>query len=204
MPKFYCDYCDTYLTHDSVQNDKTVASLKMQALHMQNLHIPEMSALRGCARNWQSPGPSVRKTHCSGRKHKENVKDYYQKWMEEQAQSLIDKTTAAFQQGKIPPAPFSAPPPAGAMIPPPPSLPNIFTRAGPPRPGMMPAPHMGGPPMMPMMGPPPPGMMPVGPAPGMRPPMGGHMPMMPGPPMMRPPARPMMVPTRPGMTRPDR
>lgn len=83
MPKFYCDYCDTYLTHDS---------------------------------------PSVRKTHCSGRKHKENVKDYYQKWMEEQAQSLIDKTTAAFQQGKIPPTPFSAPPPAGAMIPPPPSI----------------------------------------------------------------------------------
>ncbi|TEA42316.1 hypothetical protein DBR06_SOUSAS1810088, partial [Sousa chinensis] len=38
--------------------------------------------------------PSVRKTHCSGRKHKENVKDYYQKWMEEQAQSLIDKTSA--------------------------------------------------------------------------------------------------------------
>lgn len=37
--------------------------------------------------------PSVRKTHCSGRKHKENVKDYYQKWMEEQAQSLIDKTS---------------------------------------------------------------------------------------------------------------
>ncbi|XP_062451265.1 U1 small nuclear ribonucleoprotein C isoform X1 [Rhea pennata] len=157
--RFYCDYCDTYLTHDS---------------------------------------PSVRKTHCSGRKHKENVKDYYQKWMEEQAQSLIDKTTAAFQQGKIPPTPFSAPPPGGAMIPPPPSIP------GPPRPGMMPAPHMGGPPMMPMMGPPPPGMMPVGPAPGMRPPMGGHMPMMPGPPMMRPPSRPMMVPTRPGMTRPDR
>ena len=54
MPKFYCDYCDTYLAHDS---------------------------------------PSVRKTHCSGQKHKENVKDYYQKWMEEQAQSLIDKTS---------------------------------------------------------------------------------------------------------------
>lgn len=40
--------------------------------------------------------PSVRKTHCSGRKHKENVKDYYQKWMEEQAQSLIDKTSKTF------------------------------------------------------------------------------------------------------------
>uniref|UniRef100_A0A8C5W5W5 U1 small nuclear ribonucleoprotein C n=1 Tax=Microcebus murinus TaxID=30608 RepID=A0A8C5W5W5_MICMU len=134
--------------------------------------------------------PSARKTHCNGRKHKENVKDYYQKWMEEQAQSLIDKTTAPFQQGKIPPTPFSAPPPAGAMIPPPPSLP------GPPHPGMMPAPYMGGPP--------PPGMMPVRPAPQMRPPMGGHMPMMPRPPMMRPPAHSMMVPTGPGMTRPDR
>lgn len=45
MPKFYCDYCDTHLTHDS---------------------------------------PSVRKTHCNGRKHRENVKVYYQNWMEEQ------------------------------------------------------------------------------------------------------------------------
>ncbi|CAF4862048.1 unnamed protein product, partial [Rotaria sp. Silwood2] len=33
--------------------------------------------------------PSVRKTHCQGRKHKENVRDYYQKWMEEQAQKLV-------------------------------------------------------------------------------------------------------------------
>uniref|UniRef100_A0A2K6UKD6 U1 small nuclear ribonucleoprotein C n=1 Tax=Saimiri boliviensis boliviensis TaxID=39432 RepID=A0A2K6UKD6_SAIBB len=134
MPNFYCDYCDTYLTHDA---------------------------------------PSVRKTYCSGRKHKEIVKDDYQKWMEE--------TRAAFRQGKTPPTPFSAPPPAGAMISPPPSLP------GPPRPDMMPAPHMGGPPMMPMM---------AGRAPGMMPPMGGHMPMMPGSPVRRPPARHMVVPTR--------
>nr|XP_057911031.1 U1 small nuclear ribonucleoprotein C isoform X4 [Doryrhamphus excisus] len=141
MPKFYCDYCDTYLTHDS---------------------------------------PSVRKTHCSGRKHKENVKDYYQKWMEEQAQSLIDKTTAAFQQGKIPPTPFVGAPP----------------------PGMLPTPPMPGPPMMPMMGPPPHGMMPGGP--GMRPPMGAPMQMMPGPPHMMRHPRPMMMPVRPGMMRPDR
>merc|ERR1712071_412501 len=60
MPKYYCDYCDTYLTHDS---------------------------------------PSVRKTHCSGRKHKENVKFYYQKWMEDQAQSLIDATIEAYKKG---------------------------------------------------------------------------------------------------------
>ncbi|KAI1892964.1 hypothetical protein AGOR_G00138920 [Albula goreensis] len=199
MPKFYCDYCDTYLTHDS---------------------------------------PSVRKTHCSGRKHKENVKDYYQKWMEEQAQSLIDKTTAAFQQGKIPPTPFpGAPPPGGAMIPPPPNISKCST-AGPgvcwfwsmwsSTPWNVTSAPYGWSSNDAHDGPPPPGMMPGGPetrkeqlirigpdcgifprfhlepAPGMRPPMGGHMQMMPGPPMMRPPSRPMMVPLRPGMARPDR
>ncbi|EPQ19055.1 U1 small nuclear ribonucleoprotein C, partial [Myotis brandtii] len=155
--KFYCDYCDTYLTDDS---------------------------------------PSVRETHCSGRKHKENVKDYNQKWMEEQAQSLIDKTTAAFQQGKIPPTPFSAPSPAEAMIPPPPGL------TGPLCPGMMPAPHKGGPPMISMIVPPP-GMMPVAPAPETRLPMEGHMPMMPVSPVTRPLAHLMMVPTWPRKIRPD-
>lgn len=155
--KYYCDYCDTYLTHDS---------------------------------------PSVRKTHCNGRKHKENVKFYYQKWMEEQAQSLIDATTAAFKAGKIPANPFAAGgmrPPGGVAIPPPPSMQG--PRGGPPRMPGMPPPHgmppMGGPPM-PMMGqhcPMPPNMM----MQGMRPPMGG--PMMPmgpmGPPMG--PRPPMMV-----------
>uniref|UniRef100_A0A2K6B5K3 Uncharacterized protein n=1 Tax=Macaca nemestrina TaxID=9545 RepID=A0A2K6B5K3_MACNE len=106
----------------------------------------------------------------------------------EQAQSLTDKTRVAFQQGKIFPTSISVPPPAGTMIPPPSSL------LGPPHPGMMPAAHTG----------PPPRMMPVGPAPGMRLPMGSHMPMMPGPPMMRPLACPMMVPTWPRMTRADR
>lgn len=38
------------------------------------------------------------------------MKFYYQKWMEEQAQHLIDATTAAFKAGKIQ-NPFSAPPP---------------------------------------------------------------------------------------------
>ncbi|KAK2114623.1 hypothetical protein P7K49_008889 [Saguinus oedipus] len=72
-----------------------------------------------CNTHLTHDSPSVGKTHCSGRKHEENVKDNYQKWMEEPARSLIDKTTAAFQQGKTPP--FSAPPPARAMTPPPPS-----------------------------------------------------------------------------------
>ena len=100
MPKYYSDYCDTYLTHDS---------------------------------------PSVRKTHCTGRKHRDNVKFYYQKWMEEQAQHLIDATTAAFKAGKINQNPFSAPPPQlGVAIPPP--------NMAPPRP-MMPSMMMQGAPM---------------------------------------------------------
>lgn len=139
MPKYYCDYCDTYLTHDS---------------------------------------PSVRKTHCTGRKHRDNVKFYYQKWMEEQAQHLIDATTAAFKAGKIQQNPFAAPPPkVGVAIPPPTNL------GPPPRPGMMP-PGMppGAPPMMigrppPMMGPimgmrPPPIMGPMGQMMGPPPPLG--------------------------------
>ncbi|KAH8034967.1 hypothetical protein HPB51_003808 [Rhipicephalus microplus] len=69
-----------------------------------------------------STQPSVRKTHCNGRKHKENVKFYYQKWMEEQAQNLIDATTAAFKAGKIQSSQFQAKPLTGAMIPPPAAL----------------------------------------------------------------------------------
>ncbi|KAL5292926.1 SNRPC family protein [Megaselia abdita] len=111
MPKYYCDYCDTYLTHDS---------------------------------------PSVRKTHCTGRKHRDNVKFYYQKWMEEQAQSLIDATTAAFKAGKIAQNPFAPPgAPGKGMAIPPPGMPPMM---------MPPPPNMIGirPPNMFMMGPPPP------------------------------------------------
>ncbi|XP_074605100.1 small ribonucleoprotein particle U1 subunit C [Brevipalpus obovatus] len=108
MPKYYCDYCDTYLTHDS---------------------------------------PSVRKTHCSGRKHKENVRFYYQKWMEERAQSLIDATTAAFtaqkmatkpQVSAVPPAPTFNPmiPPPSLMVPPPMIPPNMIPT------GMRPPPNL--------------------------------------------------------------
>ncbi|VDO99494.1 unnamed protein product [Soboliphyme baturini] len=39
--------------------------------------------------------PSVRKTHNNGRKHKENVRMFYQQWMEEQAQKLVDATGIA-------------------------------------------------------------------------------------------------------------
>ncbi|XP_076451181.1 U1 small nuclear ribonucleoprotein C-like isoform X2 [Babylonia areolata] len=154
MPKYYCDYCDTYLTHDS---------------------------------------PSVRKTHCNGRKHKENVRLYYQKWLEEQVQKLVDDTTAAYKAGKITANPFQGgnpPAPGGAMVPPPA---NMGTPAPAP-----PVPAPGGP-MMGPGGPMGPGPGPMGPGPmmpGMRPPMGPPM----GPPMMVPMGmRPPMMggPVRP-------
>lgn len=149
MPKYYCDYCDTYLTHDS---------------------------------------PSVRKTHCQGRKHKDNVKFYYQKWMEDQAQQLIDATTAMYKAGKIPTNPFANQ--KGAAIPPPPNM-NLPPGSFPPMPPM---PIPGGP--QNMMPPPMPGTL------GMPPPGVGHMMMPPVPPMMRPgPGLPqMMMP--PPMMRP--
>merc|ERR1712193_146386 len=53
MPKYYCDYCDTFLTHDS---------------------------------------PSVRKTHNAGRKHKDNVRTFYQEWLDKQTASLMDRS----------------------------------------------------------------------------------------------------------------
>lgn len=156
MPKYYCDYCDTYLTHDS---------------------------------------PSVRKTHCQGRKHKDNVKFYYQKWMEEQAQNLIDATTAAYKAGKIATNPFGGK--GGAAIPPPSNLSSLMPPRGPGSQGGPPPMQQGPPPGM-MQGMMPPGMNPMmmmGMNPGMmgmRPMMGGMGPMMAMGPMgpmgpMRPP-----------------
>eukprot|EP00730_Choanoeca_flexa_P011429 TRINITY_DN2544_c0_g1_i2.p1 TRINITY_DN2544_c0_g1~~TRINITY_DN2544_c0_g1_i2.p1 ORF type:complete len:204 (+),score=4.60 TRINITY_DN2544_c0_g1_i2:104-715(+) len=72
MPRYYCAYCDAYLTHDS---------------------------------------PSVRKTHNSGRKHKDAVRQFYQEW--------LDQQVAAAQGGPIPNLPkhmngmLPRPPPGG-------------------------------------------------------------------------------------------
>ncbi|XKL60378.1 hypothetical protein PGB90_001394 [Kerria lacca] len=138
MPKYYCDYCDTYLTHDS---------------------------------------PSVRKTHCQGRKHKDNVRFYYQKWMEDQAQQLIDATTAMYKAGKIAANPFTNQ--KGPAIPPPMNM-NIPPGSYAPMPPM--SVHPGVP--QGMMPPPPPGMPPPGVGPMMVPPV---------PSMMRPSLSPMMM-----------
>ncbi|VDD81105.1 unnamed protein product [Mesocestoides corti] len=150
MPKYYCDYCDKFLTHDS---------------------------------------PSVRKTHCTGRTHKNSVREYYQKWLEEQVQKLVDHAcnSEAYRQGKVPPPMFG-----GAMGIPPPGMPGMPpVGAFPPQfPPMLPTPPMAmrppmgpqgvmpgvaippGPPMPPTWGPRPAGMPSV-PTSGMLPPQRG-------------------------------
>uniref|UniRef100_A0A8R1HQ17 U1 small nuclear ribonucleoprotein C n=1 Tax=Caenorhabditis japonica TaxID=281687 RepID=A0A8R1HQ17_CAEJA len=129
MPKYYCDYCDTFLTHDS---------------------------------------PSVRKTHNGGRKHKDNVRMFYQKWMEDQAQKLVDQTARAFatnrMHGAVPRTTIGMPavPPVHPMMGGPPGMPMAMPRPfpGPPvgfpgAPGMPPFPGA------PMAMPGPPGMAPI-------------------------------------------
>lgn len=102
MPKYFCDYCDTYLTHDS---------------------------------------PSVRKTHCAGRKHRENVKFYYEKWYEQNIQKIQHQAPSI-----PPPSSFAAldfpPPPMLRGLPtgPPPPMPSLANVMVPP-PSMLHPPH---------------------------------------------------------------
>ena len=85
--------------------------------------------------------------------------------MEEQAQNLIDATTAAFKSGKL-----STHPHIGTAIPPPNVAPPFNSHIMPPM-GMRPPPHH----MGCMPGNFPPGMVPPnGMVPGMRPPMAMH------------------------------
>ena len=88
--------------------------------------------------------------------------------MEEQAQNLIDATTAAFKSGKL-----TSHPTLGTTVPPP-NMPPPFSGHMMPPMGMRPPPHMGGMPnnFQPGMVPGPPNGM----VPGMRPgpPMGMH------------------------------
>eukprot|EP01134_Creolimax_fragrantissima_P000536 CFRG0536T1 len=99
MGRYYCDYCDAYLTHDSA---------------------------------------SVRKTHNHGRKHKDNVRLYYQNWVEKHHPGgLASVPTPGF--GGFPGQPGMGPPMG---------MPGMGPPGGPIMPGM-------GPPMgMPGMGPP--------------------------------------------------
>lgn len=100
VPRYYCDYCDTYLTHDSVSHAATASAFPSpQPSTVQHLCCwcivhPHHRALQllltragyprshgGAAGLWLQP--SVRKTHNSGRKHREHVRMYYEEWVKE-------------------------------------------------------------------------------------------------------------------------
>uniref|UniRef100_A0A1I7SXT8 U1 small nuclear ribonucleoprotein C n=1 Tax=Caenorhabditis tropicalis TaxID=1561998 RepID=A0A1I7SXT8_9PELO len=113
MPKYYCDYCDAFLTHDSLKG---------------------------------------RKAHNDGRKHKDRVRAYYQKWLEACAQQIVDETVKSFSAGRM----------HGAV-------PRTTMMGGPPMPPGMPMMHPGmsqGMPIRPLMMqgqyPPPPSYPPMG------------------------------------------
>ena len=82
MPRYYCDYCDTYLTHDSVRPD---------VVHLTSCPhtIPTKSF---CVRQ-----PVVRKQHNTGYKHKANVRNYYMQFEEAQTQNLIDSKIMEYE-----------------------------------------------------------------------------------------------------------
>ncbi|EMS50065.1 U1 small nuclear ribonucleoprotein C [Triticum urartu] len=97
MPRYYCDYCDTYLTHDSSSKPGMV----LGGMSIWHDYVADFAS---------SSVPSVRKQHNAGYKHKANVRNYYQQFEEQQTQSLIDQRikehlgqAAAFQVG----APFN-------------------------------------------------------------------------------------------------
>lgn len=74
MPRYYCDYCDTYLTHDSVRSSPDSEymprpPLRLTVLHFLFLFVPF------------SPQQAGRKQHNRGWKHRENVKLYYEQFL---------------------------------------------------------------------------------------------------------------------------
>eukprot|EP00039_Didymoeca_costata_P019064 m.336088 g.336088 ORF g.336088 m.336088 type:complete len:144 (+) comp17752_c0_seq1:113-544(+) len=140
MPKYYCDYCDTFLTHDS---------------------------------------PSVRKTHNNGRKHKDNVRAYYEEFCREHA-DLYPRMAGMFAPGMGLPGMMGGMPPLGMHLPPPPNMGGMMPPPGFPPPGF-----------------PPPGFPPPGMAPPMMPPSSSGPPTSAGGPGGPPSMPPSMPPPRP-------
>ena len=86
MPRYYCDYCDTYLTHDSVRPLPKSAKIASQILLYSNAcYVFTFDSATVCCMQ-----PVVRKQHNTGYKHKANVRNYYMQFEEAQTQELID------------------------------------------------------------------------------------------------------------------
>lgn len=161
--RFYCDYCDSHLTHDSVRTSLAEDD------HASSLHAYQSNISRNCLGLTfmllhESTGsssfhlqPSVRKQHNAGFKHKANVRAYYLQFEQQETEDMLEKKMAAnmalaMQHGPGFAGPGGIPRPRAGLVRPP---------AGMPPAGM-------GPPGMPPAGMPPAGLTP--PVAGMRPP----------------------------------
>lgn len=85
MPRYYCDYCDTYLTHDSVRV----------------LDVLLLLCVCCCSRDRSRPNVLVcmqqagRKQHNRGWKHRENVKLYYEQFVAGQGGVMTRTSTSS-------------------------------------------------------------------------------------------------------------
>ena len=76
---YFCDYCGTYLTHDSV------SLLKLYGTKSDQFPTTLPYILLQ---------PNVRKTHNNGVKHKDNVREYYEKWYKDHFPEIVAAGTA--------------------------------------------------------------------------------------------------------------
>ncbi|RHZ78255.1 hypothetical protein Glove_166g284 [Diversispora epigaea] len=116
MPKYYCDYCDVYLTHDSSSVRKAHNNGKNHIMNVRNYYaelgqdkaqaiIDEIT--KAYERAGQSDycdvylthdSSSVRKAHNNGKNHIMNVRNYYAELGQDKAQAIIDEITKAYER----------------------------------------------------------------------------------------------------------
>ncbi|SAM00253.1 hypothetical protein [Absidia glauca] len=130
MPKYYCEYCDVFLTHDS----RKLSNLTPKSFD-----------------------PSVRKGHNAGRNHLMCVRMYYEEIGQDKAQAIINEITMAYENsGAVIPPQYSGHfmPGYGAQRPPFQGAPYSNRPAGYPPFGNMSTGHLNRPPRPYFNGPP--------------------------------------------------
>lgn len=78
MTRYYCDYCDTYLTHDSVRHTAICFGKRTEAIRQKLTAVIDLYTTP--LTNFLCVQPVVRKQHNDGYKHKvgsERVKHLY-------------------------------------------------------------------------------------------------------------------------------
>eukprot|EP00873_Tetraselmis_striata_P005055 jgi/Tetstr1/425319/TSEL_015769.t1 len=156
MPRYYCDYCDTYLTHDSPTVRK-----------QHNAGYKHKANVRNYFAQFEDQSQAAALMDDPAKAAEMSSREAFQAQVAAQFQQRIMAMRPPGGGGMPPPG--MGPPPGHPGGPPPPGYMGPPPGMGPPPPGWRPPPGYGPPPGM---GGPPPGM--GGPPPGMgRPPPGG-------------------------------